>query len=406
MSISPILTFKAGLCDFDTSSSPAKVKPLPTPGYLYLYAEDELLHLCWRPRNTPSDEPQLDLLMLPTDGSFTPYHPTSAANPSNNKKATNGRIYVLKFTSSSQRYLFWLQSRSQHPQGDPSWFSARDLKLGQIVNNLLQGEEVDVEAQMASIPRDQNNPDDDDEPMEDVEGTNHDRNRRPSQAGGGAGPDATGGDIREEGEPSREGGADGGRAAAASGDASSLVQNFLRAMQERNQGGGGGGPPQEQLFTTLADLLTPASTLPLLDAADDELIDRLYECLPPQLVATVQASVDTPALQNPDASAEEKQAAQRALTVARKDMLRRVLHSPQFSQSLSSLTIALREGGLPIIAETIRIPVRNGGYLRHGGVPMGGGEAVEAFMEGVRKDVEDRLAKGDDDAGGDRMEHD
>ena len=146
--------------------------------------------------------------MLPTDGSFTPYHPTSAETPSNARKATNGRIYVLKFSSTSQRYLFWLQSRSQHPQGNPSWFSARDLKLGQIVNNLLQGEEVDVEAQMASIPSDQNP--DEDEPMEDVEGRSHDRN--PPSGGGGAGPGATGGDVREEGEPSREGGADGGRA--------------------------------------------------------------------------------------------------------------------------------------------------------------------------------------------------
>jgi len=153
--------------------------------------------------------------MLPTDGSFTPYQATSADNPSNPKKPTNGRIYVLKFSSSSQRHLFWLQSGSQHPQKDPSWFSARDLKLGQIVNNLLQGEEVDVQQQMADLPGDQNGPDDedddDDEMMEDVEGTNHDINRRPSGSGG-AGPDATGGDIREEGEQSREGGADGGRA--------------------------------------------------------------------------------------------------------------------------------------------------------------------------------------------------
>lgn len=205
---------EAHVDSIQSGTTPAKVKPLPTPGYLYLYAEDELLHLCWRPRTAPLDSPELDLLMLPTDGTFTPYHPTSSETPDNSRQVTNGRIYVLKFSSSSQRYLFWLQSRSQHPQGDPAWFSARDLKLGTIVDNLLQGEDVDVHQQMAELPRDQHGPDDDDddEPMEDVEGTDHDANRRPSQSGPGAGPDATGGDFREEGEESREGGADGGRA--------------------------------------------------------------------------------------------------------------------------------------------------------------------------------------------------
>ncbi|KIW89968.1 uncharacterized protein Z519_09398 [Cladophialophora bantiana CBS 173.52] len=402
MSISPILTFKAGLCELDTSTSPPRAKPLPTPGYLYLYAE-ELLHLCWRPRTAPLDQPQLDLLMLPTDGSFTPYQPTSAENPSNPKTPTNGRIYVLKFSSSSQRYLFWLQSRSQHPQGDPSWFSARDLKLGQIVNNLLQGEEVDVQEQMASLPQDQNSPDDEGpEPMEEVEGTDHDPNRHPS-GGPGAGPDATGGDFREEGEESREGGADGGRASAAGGlDASALVRNFLQSMEQRSQRQGS----QEKLFTTLADLLTPASTIPLLESADDKLLNRLFDCLPHQFPDLVQASVDTSALTNPNSTPEEKDAVGEALTQAKKTMLRKVLHSPQFSQSLASLTVALREGGLPIISETFKIPVRNGGYLRHGGVPMGGGEAVEAFMAGVKQDVEDRLARGEEDLAADRMDED
>lgn len=191
---------------------PPRVKPLPTPGYIYLYSEDELIHFCWRPRSAPLDAPELDLTMVPADGSFTPYHPTTAENPSNPQNPTNGRIYVLKFSSSSQRYLFWLQSRSQHPQADPAWFSARDLKLGQIVNNLLQGEEVDVHQAIADLPPDQHGPEgDDDETMEDVEGTNRDTDHHPPSSGG-AGPDATGGDVREEGEPAREGGADGGRA--------------------------------------------------------------------------------------------------------------------------------------------------------------------------------------------------
>lgn len=176
------------------------MKPKPTPGYLYLYTEDDLVHFCWRPRSASLDEPELDLVMIPSDGSFTPYKPSG-------RDATNGRIFVLKFSSSSQRYLFWMQSHSQHENGDLSWFSPRDLKLGEIVDVLLQGEEVDVEHEIANLPRRSSG--DDDETMEDVDG--HEPSRHGSGSGG-AGPDATGGDVREEGQESREGGADGGRA--------------------------------------------------------------------------------------------------------------------------------------------------------------------------------------------------
>lgn len=130
--------------------------------------------------------------MFPSDGTFTPYQ----------KKTTNGRIFVLKFQSSSLRHLFWLQSKSQSSSGDPSYYSSRDIKIGEVVNDLLQGEQVDME-QAVSDMRAGQSPDDEDATMEDVEG--HGSN-------GGAGPGATGGDIREEGEGSREGGADGGRA--------------------------------------------------------------------------------------------------------------------------------------------------------------------------------------------------
>lgn len=159
-------------------------------------------------------EPELDLLMLPGDATYTPYiGPDSGADSEDLKSPTNGRVFVLKFSSSSQRYLFWLQSKSQHRKGD-SWFSERDLKVGQIIDLWLSGDEVDLEAELAQLrnSRDPSADDDDDETMEDVEGTDHSRNRSRHGGAGGAGPDATGGDIREEGEESREGGADGGRA--------------------------------------------------------------------------------------------------------------------------------------------------------------------------------------------------
>jgi hypothetical protein len=166
----------------------------------------DLVHFCWRKRATPLDDPELDLVMVPTDGSFVPYE--NKAEPT---AKTNGRIWVLKFASSSQRHLFWMQSKPQSTSGDPSWFSPRDLKIGEIVHNILQGEEVDVKQELEQVGGGNSRRDDDDDAtMEDVEGRrdHHDHAR----GSGGAGPDATGGDIREEGEESREGGADGARA--------------------------------------------------------------------------------------------------------------------------------------------------------------------------------------------------
>ena len=81
--------------------------------------------------------------MPPTDGTFRPYTgPTKPSADAPNKSPLNGRVFVLKFLSSSQRYFFWLQSREQ-PAGDPSRFSQRDLKLGEIVDNLLQGGDME-----------------------------------------------------------------------------------------------------------------------------------------------------------------------------------------------------------------------------------------------------------------------
>ena len=97
-------------------------------------------------------QPELDLTMVPGDGSFTPYefsHAGLARSP------TNGRVFVLRFQSSTQRYLFWLQSKSQHPQGDPAWFSTRDLKIGQIIDRLLQGDNINIAEEIASISNNQ-----------------------------------------------------------------------------------------------------------------------------------------------------------------------------------------------------------------------------------------------------------
>lgn len=151
---------------------------------------------------------------------------------------------------------------------------------------------------------------------------------------------------------------------------------------------------QERLFTTLAELLTPATTLPIIDQADTATVDRYLDFLPPSLLLLAQEPLDdVSTIDNP--SSESAAAAKEALSLPqKKDILRKVLRSPQFSQSLSSLTIALRDGGLPSISEALGVPVVNGGYIRRGGgMPLGGGDAVEAFVEGVKKQVEEQSGK-------------
>jgi len=50
--------------------------------------------------------------------------------------------------------------------------------------------------------------------------------------------------------------------------------------------------------------------------------------------------------------------------------------------------MAIRDGGLPSIAGALGLSVQNGGLVRGGSVPLGGGDAVETFIEGVKNSVE------------------
>ena len=147
-------------------------------------------------------------------------------------------------------------------------------------------------------------------------------------------------------------------------------------------------PGQEKRFTTLVDLLPSSTTIPFLDSATSSQVDNLLSYLPPAILLLSQqsaASLDGMAEPN----AESTSAAIEALSLdQKKTILRRVLRSPQFHQSLGSLTMAIRDGGLPSIAEALGVQLQNGGLVRGGTVPLGGGDAVEAFVDGVKKSVE------------------
>ncbi|CCU81950.1 unnamed protein product [Blumeria hordei] len=363
MATNPLITFKAGTCVVDQSSRPYKVTPNPTLGFLYLYAEENLIHFCWRERGkSVHDEQNLDLVILPADCRFIPYDDAPAH--------VNGRFFVLKFSSSPQRYIFWLQSRPYETK-HASRFSERDLSIGRVVDRLLQGEEFDVAAELAAIRGNgyDDHLDDGDEPMEDIEGHGHSSEHHGGGGSGGAGPDATGGDIRREGANAREAGADGGRANLQSEamDATTIVRNFLHSLEDNP------ALPERipnQPCLSLGDLLSSSTTVPILESASHPFIDRLLAFLPPSLVNTGPNA--------PPLSLDEK-----------KLLVHRVLRSPYFHQSLEGLTMAIRDGGLPSLADALQLQVANGGWVSGGTMPLGGAEAMAAFLNGVKRRVEE-----------------
>lgn len=170
-------------------------------------------------------------------------------------------------------------------------------------------------------------------------------------------------------------------------DAATVVQNFLDSLK----GGSGMRQPQQtqgQMYTTLPDLLPSSITVPTIDIASPSQIDNLLSYLPPTVLLLAQesaASIDGMVEPN----AEAASAAMEALSLGQKKaILKRVLRSPQFHQSLGSLTMAIRDGGLPSIADALGVQLHNGGLVRGGSVPLGGGDAVEAFVTGMKRTIE------------------
>lgn len=165
-------------------------------------------------------------------------------------------------------------------------------------------------------------------------------------------------------------------------------------------------------FPSLNDLLTPSDTVAMADTANETQLDRLLDQLPSVTILLGRYPPGTfggPSIPHselkysersePDAETMERVRA--SMTVVQKRaVVSRVLRSPQFAQSLTSLTVALREGGLPTVASSLGVKVENGGYLHHKGVPVGGGEAVEKFIDGVRTTMkEKREQQGEEEQG-------
>lgn len=166
------------------------------------------------------------------------------------------------------------------------------------------------------------------------------------------------------------------------------MRNFLASLQ--GQGLPAGGQQADVPYPYLNHLLPTSITVPMVDTASPKYIDTLLDSLPGSIVmlAATGELEDGDSEPKPSEVAEAK----KGLSIERKRaLIKKVLRSPQFSQGLGTLTMALRDGGLPSIADALDVNVENGGYIRQGGMPMGGGQAIQTFVEGVKQTVKEEL---------------
>ncbi|XP_059618496.1 proteasomal ubiquitin receptor ADRM1 homolog [Phlebotomus argentipes] len=93
------------------------VHPDTRKGLVYVYQSDDgLIHFCWKDRTTGNTED--DLIIFPDDCEFKKI-----------EQCTSGRVYLLKFKSSSRKLFFWMQETKTDK--DDEWCR----RINDVINN-------------------------------------------------------------------------------------------------------------------------------------------------------------------------------------------------------------------------------------------------------------------------------
>lgn len=108
-----LVEFKAG----KMTMKGKMVYPDSRKGQLYVYqADDSLMHLCWKDRTTGVIED--DLIIFPDDCEFKHV-----------SLCKTGRVYLLRFKSSSRKFFFWLQDLKTDKDDEHC------RKINEVLNN-------------------------------------------------------------------------------------------------------------------------------------------------------------------------------------------------------------------------------------------------------------------------------
>ena len=136
---------------------------------------------------------------------------------------------------------------------------------------------------------------------------------------------------------------------------------------------------------TLASLLSPANTLPFIaEACDIQSFDRLLSLLPRQITGRVLRHEESA---NLETSTSIESNFQHLNHGQKQIILQKVLRSPQLCQSLDSLTLALRCGGLAALSEALGFEV-DGISKLNSNKESRQTSAIDIFVDGVRRSID------------------
>ncbi|KAG9291942.1 hypothetical protein G9A89_004880 [Geosiphon pyriformis] len=310
--------FKAGRMIRDGNTK--WLKPDERKGLVYMDQRDEqLMHFCWKDRKTNTVEE--DLIIFPEEAEFIRV-----------EQCTTGRVYLLNFKSSSQKLFFWMQDVKDDKDEDHA------AKINRLINDpqggLAESRQQSGSGALGSPFRS----------MDDLAGFSNMNQEDLLQLLQGHGAFGLSGLPIPSTTPANEPQSttvptsEPSSSAPQTSDNSSVTPEQLgnlRNILSRIQIPEGSRQPD----INLADVLTPAAIGPLLSNPD--ISSALFPHLP----------------QNLERTPEE---------------LREVIHSPQFSQALQLLSIALQSGQL-------------GPLLTSLGLDSSTGTGVEAFLRAIQE---------------------
>jgi len=106
----------------------------------------------------------------------------------------------------------------------------------------------------------------------------------------------------------------------------------------------------------------------------------LHDLLDPREIAGVVQNMSSEAVENMISNLPPALVPSGVSEAHKKNIIAKVLRSPQFAQGAISLSAALREGALRGVADSLKVPLLPGDEAA--------ADQVEAFVRGVKREIE------------------